>query len=381
MSLARHAWMTWVIFALACDSGGSSSEKSFPLNDGGASTDSGPADAAHPVSSDAGDAGAPRLDMGVTFSPIGFGGAFEVWSPNRPAFYAAATTHGRVVAFHVGWRDGGMPRPACGSSPGLVSLIKADAASNPFTLSIVLGWSSGDGAPDLACEPDTGDNSWSNPTTRAKYKELAVTIATELHPAYLYLGNEVNSWYLGHAAGWPAWVTELDEVTKAVHVASPTTIVGTVFQLDRMKGAGKKNGWSDPPHFSLIDDVVGKVDIVGVTAYPFFDSDTAMAVPSDYFSEVLTHWSGPVALTETAWRAEPGTPYAGSAAEQSAWAGRLFDLLPAPRLRYAVWLFLTDPDPKANQAAFLTTGLRDPAGAPRAVDGAWEALVKTRQSP
>lgn len=337
-----------------------------PANDA-SSGDAGPKD----------DATAPRRDFGVSFSPIGFGGPVEDWLPQRAAFYAAREAHGRVVSFHFGWRDPGPSRPACGTVPAIQDLLDQDTAAHRFTLSIVLGWSEGDGTPDLDC--GGGDNTWSNAVTRAKYKDVAVALAARFRPAYLFLGNEVNTWYLGHEADWSRWVTELADVANAVRAASPSTLVGTTYQWEHLRGGGTKNGWTDPPQWELLTDVAGKIDIVGITTYPYFDVDTPSAIPVNHYAELLARFQGPIALTEIGWRGEAGAPYAGSAADQAAAPAAILDKIPDARLRYATWLFLNEP--AANAPPFVSAALRDATGKPRPVDAAWQDIVRARQSP
>ncbi len=352
---------------LSADASDGDASADVDASPGPTAPDAAPPDAAAP----------PPLDLGVTFSPVGLGtGAGET---NRPAFYAARRAHGRLVAHHIGWRDEGAIRPSCGTPPAVGQQLEADARTYDFTLSLVVGWSSGSGVPDLACAPELVDN-WSNPTTRARYKDVVVGLAAKLRPAYLFLGNEVNTWFLSHPADWADWLTELDDVAKAVRATSPTTKVGTVYQYDHLRGAGAKNGWSEPAQWQLVADVAGKVDVVGVTSYPFFDYDTPAAVPDDHYAELRNRWTGELAITETGWRATPSAPYAGSPADQAAWPARMHQLF-GPRLRYATWLLLNDADPSLDLGPFATTGLRDAAGVPRPADGAWRTLVATQQAP
>jgi hypothetical protein len=338
-----------------------------------AGTDTTPADAAPPDATLP-----PPLDFGVTFSPVGLG--TQSAGANAPAFYAARASHGRIVAYHIGWRDNenGI-RPSCGTPPGFASNIEAAVATYGFTLSLVVGWSTGAGEPDLACAPEL-TNDWSNPTTRARYKDVVVGLVTKLAPAYLFLGNEVNTWFLAHPTDWANWLSELDDVAKAARAASPSTKVGTVYQYDHLRGGGAKNGWTDAPQWQLVADVVGKVDVLGITTYPYFDYDTPSTVPDDHYAELRSRWAGELAITETAWRASPSAPYAGSVADQAAWPTRMHQLF-GPRLRYATWLLLNDADPSVDLGPFAATGLRDSAGVPRQADAAWRALVATHQAP
>jgi hypothetical protein len=344
-----------------------------------------PGDASADASSDAPVGDAPldaamvHRDLGVTFSPVGFGGPVDGWLGTRDAFYAARAAHGRIVAYHVGYRDEVAPRPACGQLPGISALLDTDTVAHSFTLSLVLGWSAGDGTPDLGCEPAVGDNSWSNPTTRASYKSVAVALATRYHPRYLFLGNEVNTWYLTHVADWPQWLSELTDVAQAVRIASPSTLVGTVYQWEHLRGGGKRNGWTDPPQWSLLADVVGKVDILGITSYPFFDHDTPDAIPADYYGELLARFPGPLGFTEIGWKAEAAPPYPGGESDQARAPAAVLDKVPAERLRYATWVFLNDP--VTDLGPFATSGLRSSAGTARPVDAAWRAAVAARQSP
>ena len=197
-----------------------------------------------------------------------------------------------------------------------------------FTPVIGFGWTDGAGNPDLDSTGDPTD-SWLNAETRDDFLTMVTHFVQAWPVPYLFLGNETNVYWLTHSqAEWDAWISEYEACYDAIKAVRPATVVYTCFQLERMKGLGQHAGWSDPPHFQLVDDLFAshKADAVGFTSYPYLEYDDPASIPSDYYDEIAAHWSDPVIFTEIGWLAAPSPPYPGSEADQAAFVPRFFDL-------------------------------------------------------
>lgn len=319
------------------------------------------------------DAGKRAIDLGVTWTPIGYPAPTTA---DRMAFYTGHAAYGTTIAVHRPWRQ----NPAsAGQADAFAAGIEGESQTYGFELMYGYGFNVDDaGGSDLTSTSEPTNNTWTNAETRTKFCAVGVAYATAHHPRYMFLGNETDIFYRAHTSDWPNWVSELRACRDAIHAASPTTLVFTTFQLELVKGRAIKTGRPHvPPDWQLIASVESAVDGIGFTTYPYFEHETPADMPPDYYTEIAQHTQKPVLFTEVGWIANPAAPYTGSAAEQSAFVDRFFALIVGLDVRYAVWLAENDwPDSVVPPtAAFYQIGLRDSSGVARPADAAWRAQV------
>ncbi|MEM7201531.1 MAG: Ig domain-containing protein [Planctomycetota bacterium] len=316
--------------------------------------------------------------LGVTLSPRGHTASST--EADVAQHFAPDASFGSLRAFHTHWRDA---VTADGEVPAQADFAATSAANHGFTLAVVVGWHDRDGSPDLTSEATPGDNSWRNDETRQEFLAMVETFAGTYRPAFLLLGDETNAYFVTHSqADWDAWISEFAVCYDAIKAASPSTVVGTTFQLERMKGGGARAGWSDPAHWDLIDDhaASGKIDTVAFHSYPYFDHDTPSALPADYYREISTHWSGPVTFAQVGWLTAPSGPFPGSEADQAEFVDVFFERSAGLDLRYVAWRYLHDWDEEATVEPYVGVGLRSNDGSViRAADARWAHAVALRQ--
>jgi hypothetical protein len=137
-------------------------------------------------------------------------------------------------------------------------------------------------------------------------RDVAVSLVSEFDLDYLAIGAEVNR--LRDECCQDAFddfVSLYHETYDAVKAASPDTKVFTIFQLDYMRGAARLSGLSLEPSWYMLDLFAGKLDVVGLTIYPFLEYPTVAEVPVGYFDEIADHITGPILVTESGWLSEP----------------------------------------------------------------------------
>lgn len=312
--------------------------------------------------------------MGVTLSPRGHTNAS---TEQDYLNHFQNRSNGKVVAFHGKWRDS---VSSAGSIPALALLAISESKKNGYIPVIGLGWSDGNGSPDLTSDSNS-DNSWNNSETRSEFLAMVEALARDHAPPYLFLGNEVNSYYVTHSQGeWTKWIEVYQAAYDVIKAASPSTFVFTTFNLEKMAGGGAKNGWAYAPHWQLIADHGSKLDGVGFTSYPYFDFDTPSAISSDYYTRIESHWTGPLLFTELGWKASATVPYAGSEADQAAFVSRFFELTGQVDLEYVAWLFEHDWHNQASVPAFIDIGFKDNLGnQTRMAATRWAEAVSLRE--
>lgn len=311
-------------------------------------------------------------DLGVAYSPRGHIG--NTTTQDATDFFANHAQYGSVVAFHMNWRDN---PTISGEIPTLA--LTAQLAGDSFQLipAVGFGWTI-DGVPDLTSQISPTDNTWNNPETRVDFLDMVTSYVEEKQPPYLFLGNETNLYYLEATPDeWADWVSMYAEAYAAIKAASPDTVVYTVFQLERLKGLGAKNGWSDPPQWDILADFANNTDGLGFTSYPYFEYDTPDQIPTDYYTEILSYWSGPVMFTEIGWLDANSGPYTGSNDAQIEFVNTFVDRASSLEIDYTVWLFLHDLDTAPQ--AFDGIGLKTNDGTDKPVADTWRALVESHR--
>ena len=217
----------------------------------------------------------------------------------------------------------------------------------------------------------------------AHTRRLSSETPPETSSREVYLGRVLSSGLaLSHsAAEWAGWLSQLAECSAAIRQESPDTLLFTTFQLERLKGIGRYNGWGGPPVWEPVDEMeaAGLVDALGFTSYPYFEYDRPTDVPADYYDEIAAHCSGPVIFTEIGWLGAPSGPYPGDEQDQAGFFPRFFELGAGLDLVYAVWLFLHDWDGQDAMPAFRYIGLRTNDGTPRPADAVWRNAVERRE--
>ncbi|MFT7669425.1 MAG: hypothetical protein ACI8X5_002127 [Planctomycetota bacterium] len=318
--------------------------------------------------------------FGVAFSPIGHAGS--ITDDNELEFLTNSDPWGRLISFNSPWRNSVAD---AGNVPDLAAFAQTARIENGIEPAVGFSWAAADGTPDLTSEGDGIDNSWTNQETRDEFLAMVTYYASVNQPPNLFLGYEVNTWYLGDMAGWPDWLSMLGECYDSIKAVSPNTIVSTIFQLEHMKGLGSGTvGWMDAAHWNLVDDIAasGKIDAIGFTSYPYFEYATPMAIPAGYYDEISAHWTGPVIFHEIAWPATAAAPYPGAEMDQSDFVTEFLSRTNLLDMEYISWKFLHDFDGDAGTPGFLNTGFRSNDGmTTRLSDATWQAALLLRERP
>jgi hypothetical protein len=281
------------------------------------------------------------------------------------------------VMFNGAWRQdvaggsdaGEIPAPAAG-------LLQA-AAQYGYTPIVVFGWRSSETELHIGV-PANPANDWGNMEARALFKQMLVDFATQYQPPYLFLGNESDAYYIANPADYERWVEFYSEAYDAIKAASPDTQVGPILQYERTAGLGSFSGWTEPHWGALEAHDLSKVDILGITLYPFFSVASPEDIPSEYLAPLAERiGTKAVAITETGWPAENlglNAPWEESPEAQVRYLEALDNILSPLKIRVLNWLFVYPIDSgqdSFDSQAFGSISLRDANGDKRPIYDAW----------
>ena len=331
---------------------------------------------ARPASTGSTPLAASALVKGYGISPQGFPADYSRF----PDFLqeVGSLPHGGVM-FNGAWLDlTGQQAP--GAIPAVAVTVVEQASQFSYTPIIVFGWRSEETV--HLSVPENPAPNWTNAEAKALFKRMLVDFATNYHPPYLFLGNENEAYYLSNPEDYARWVAFYNEAYAAIKAVSPETQVGPVFQYERLSGQGAFSQWTTPLWAALEAHDLRRVDVLGLTLYPFLGVATPEEVPDAYLSPLLERiGSKPLAITETGWPAESDgmqTPWEASSSAQLRFIETLDRILESADVNILNWLHLyqMSPQPEGSAATwFASISLRDAEGNKRAVYEAWAGFL------
>lgn len=290
------------------------------------------------------------------------------------AFYAEVSSMiGGGVMWNGLWKENG-----AGTTPKAASDLIQATSKYKFAPIAVFGWRSGTTV--FLDVPSNTTNNWSNAAARNLFQSMLVSCATTYKPPYLFLGNENDSYYEQNASDYANWISFYNSAYDAIKAASPDTMVGPVFNFEHLAGSGTLNGWTTAYWGALDSHNLSKVDMVGVTLYPWLNYASAGSIPSSYLDPLISRiGSKPIAITETGWPAENlgglNPQWEASQEAQVTYLTRLDAMLEGKNVKMVNWLHLypmkdTGGSP-IEWKLFSSVSLRDSSGEKRPVYDAW----------
>ncbi|WP_445475534.1 glycosyl hydrolase 53 family protein [Methanococcoides methylutens] len=169
----------------------------------------------------------------------------------------------------------------------------------------------------------------SDPEFRELWVSEARSIAEEFKPEYFSLGNEINDYFYYHPEDLNGYLTLYDEAYAAIKEVSPDTKVMVVFSYTHL---------IDNDQWDLVSKFDDRVDVFGLTTYPWKHFDSPEDIDQDYYSKVGQYTTKPIAFTEIGWISTE------SEKEQAEFLVRFLELTKNNDIEMVNWLFLHETD-------------------------------------
>jgi hypothetical protein len=206
-------------------------------------------------------------------------------------------------------------------------------------------------------------------------------VALNYKPQLLALGVEINMYYEQQPDDFDNFVSLYFEAYDAVKEISPETLVFPTFQLEAMQNLLSPDSES-VPEWSLLQKFEPKLDLVAVSTYPSFVFDSPDGIPSNYFSQIKSYTSKPIAIASAGYSSGPGRDglNEGTETNQAAFVRRLLLEADTLEMPFVVWLAGCDPAVPADPPfdLYAHTGLRRSDGSPKP---AWQAWAQQAARP
>jgi hypothetical protein len=242
----------------------------------------------------------PTQTKGFALSPQGFPTSYD----RLVQFYEDVESFkDGAVMWNGAWRDDAVEGEDAGTVPEGASSVQDAAIQYCFMPIAVFGWRNGD--TNLIQIPAFTTNDWSNTQARAKFVSMLVAFVNQYRPPYVFLGNENDFYYESNPTDYGNWLSAYNQAYDAIKEVSETTKIGPVFNFEHMSGQGILNAWNTQYWQAIEEHDLDRVDVVGLSVYPFFNYETPADVPSNYLNPLFERIGNrPVVITETGWPAQ-----------------------------------------------------------------------------
>ncbi|MFC1731081.1 T9SS type A sorting domain-containing protein [candidate division KSB1 bacterium] len=292
---------------------------------------------------------------------------------------ANTCVNGGVAFANGAWRDSYSTSGKIPNVHKTVSLLQPTPYD--YTDMINFGWRSGSLL--HLNVPGNNTNNWTNDLAKSLFLNMLIHAADSLTPTYMFIGNETSRYWELDSVDYLNWVSFYHKAYDSIKSHSPSTKVGTVFNYEHLSGKGELTGFTTPYWQAFDAHDTSKIDILGLTVYPFFHDSTANDIPVTYLDPIFTRLGNKaLAITETGWPSDSfiGT-WSCSPAQQVDYVNKLFNIIDGKNVEVVNWLFLhyskdtTDTD---ADKIFRSVSLRDSLGIDQPALSVW--LSKCNQS-
>jgi len=308
--------------------------------------------------------------LGYGLSPLGQPHDFSQFVPFLQE--VANTCNGGIVYANADWRD---IITTSGKIPETQKVV-CELQPAPFNYvdMINYAWAT---YPELHLDvPSNSTNNWTNSEMKNLFLQMLINSADSLHPTYLFIGNEVNYYWEQDSLDYVNWVSFYNQAYDSIKMHSPATKVGTTFNYEHITGHGILTGWNTPYWNAFNNFDTNKLDIIGLTVYPFFNYQHASDVPLNYLDPIFSRIGNkPVVISETGWPGDSliGSWYASSN-EQVDYVNKIFNVIAGKNVEVVNWLFLNYMMDNTDTPAvkiFKSVALRDSLGNDRLALPVW----------
>ncbi len=241
--------------------------------------------------------------------------------------------------------------------------------------------------------------SFANPDVRHAVKAFSLWIVRTFHPRYLGLASEINTYADAHPEDFANFVSLYEEIYRAIKAEAPETQVFVTFQWEDLNNLFPGDNEGRRPYEVNWDQVEAfepRLDLWVISSYPFIAFPSGAAIPVDYYTPLLERTAKPLAVAEGGYTSTPVGPFSGTPQDQVDYL-KAIDTQLGTRLRFWVYLLLSDFDPESYAAAmwaggagqadmttlgmFESVGLQEADGTPKPALAVWDEFRSMNTVP
>lgn len=202
------------------------------------------------------------------------------------------------------------------------------------------------------------DADFGTPEVRRAFRNFTLRVLREIHPRYLGLASEINTYVDAHPDDFANLLSLYREVYAAIKAEVPETQVFVTFQwedLNNLFPGAAEGRAAYSVNWDQVEAFEPDLDVWAISSYPFVAFPSAADIPDDYYTPLLTRTDKPLAVGEGGFTSRPIGPFHGTPEDQVGYLESLHDQI-GGRLAFWVYLLLSDFDPEAYAAAMRDQG-------------------------
>lgn len=276
--------------------------------------------------------------------------------------------YGDYLGMHVGWNEGERDATGIPVTVNITFDVTEHQTIQPY---VAIGFE-----PDELTQQEADNYIEEN---GQDFLDTCEAIAEEYQPGIMLIGVEINRYFEKSEEGFSDFVNFYPDIYQAIKNVSPSTKIGTNFQLEYMKGEAVRTGAQHEAHWNIIGQFQPALDIVSFTVFPFLDYNHPNEIPDDYFTEITEHTNRPIMITETGWpsKQNPNIPDISTSEDiQVEYFERMLELTEPLPLHALIWAFQHDPEIGIANGLFDHIALKNNDGSPKKLFTEWTELVE-----
>jgi len=235
------------------------------------------------------------------------------------------------------------------------------------------------------------DATFATPEVRQAFRNFTLRVLREIHPGYLGLASEINTYADAHPEDFANFLSLYRETYAAIKAEAPATQVFATFQWEDLNNLIPGASEGRAPYSINWDQVEAfepELDVWVISSYPFVVFPSADEIPDDYYVPLLTRTDKPLAVGEGGFTSRPIGPFSGTPEDQVGYLEALHGQI-GERLAIWIYLLLSDFDPDEYAQAmrdqgraevdiealgmFSAVGLRQSDGTGKSALAVWDA--------
>ena len=241
--------------------------------------------------------------------------------------------------------------------------------------------------------PAGWEANFTNPDVRAAFTNYTLWILREFQPRYLGLASEINTYLDAHPEDAANYISLYHSVYALVKAEAPETQIFVSFQwedLNNLWEIAAEGRTAYDTNWDQMEAFEPNLDVWVISSYPFAAFTSGSAIPSDYYTPLLSRTKKPLAVAEGGFPSRPNAQFPGDEQSQVDYLNALHDQLGGERLAFWVYLLLNDfnMDSYAEMmrqqgqgesaieslGMFSTVGLREYDGTPKPAMQVWDSF-------
>ncbi|MBD3232115.1 MAG: hypothetical protein GF315_00155 [candidate division Zixibacteria bacterium] len=208
---------------------------------------------------------------------------------------------------------------------------------------------------------------------RDSYREAVLEVVSDYQPEYIAVGVEVNRLIVEKSRDiFDEYVETYLHIYDAIREIDTQTKIFATFQLEYMKGAAYLTGMEFEPHWDALESFDEKLDLVGLTVYPFLEYSTVSEIPDGYYQEINQYIDKPVIIAEMGWLSQDVLTVEGSEQEQVDFVVDFLEASEDLNMELMMYSFLYEPI--GVEPLFSSIALKTNDGEEKEVYSYWRAL-------